>query len=238
MSHVCFPTTRTDMDEHDVHVWMTWLHDPGRGEGGADLLSDDELRRSARLPERFGSRFVAGRAFLRRVVSSYVGRHPSEVQFGYGPQGKPELIGDPATLRFSLSHSRGLAVCAIAPRRAIGVDVEAVTDTLFLDRISKRFFAPDECAALANAEGPRERNRVFALAWTKREAALKMLELPLATPREQLAIDREGSPGRGGPTLHEIEPIDGWVGAIAVGGPIRTLTSRWISAHPNLIPLA
>lgn len=80
----------------------------------------------------------------------------------------------------SLSHSRGFAALARAPRRvAVGVDVEWLSTRDFLS-MARMAYAPaeaDELASLEDAASLRDR---FYEAWTLKEAFAKALRLPLA----------------------------------------------------------
>lgn len=51
-------------------------------------------------------------------------------------------------LRFNVSHSHGLALCAVARSREIGVDVERVREGVAGERIAEQFFSRREVAAL------------------------------------------------------------------------------------------
>lgn len=80
--------------------------------------------------------------------------------------GRPRLEGLPAD--FSISHTKGLAVCAICPGGRVGVDVEprALTNA---ERL-RTFFGKAEWDEIKAAVDPP---RAAALLWTAKEAALK-----------------------------------------------------------------
>src|SRR5262249_5736180 len=78
----------------------------------------------------------------------------------------------------SLSHSRGLVACALAHDRLVGVDVQPVDMTLDVMTLARRFFAPEEAAAL-DACVPEQRASRFCELWTLKEALFKALGLGL-----------------------------------------------------------
>ncbi|MCL6505420.1 MAG: 4'-phosphopantetheinyl transferase superfamily protein [Bryobacteraceae bacterium] len=122
-------------------------------------------------------RFTAGRGILREILSRYTGRLPSDLEFGYGPAGKPFLLdnsGAPSPLEFNLAHSHGLAIYGVAFRAAIGVDIERIRDGVEIEKLAARFFTPAEARALSNLPEP-ERRPAFFRAWTRKEAFLKAL---------------------------------------------------------------
>ena len=87
--------------------------------------------------------------------------------------GKPYLEG--SSLKFSLSHSCGKVVCAISDDGEVGVDIEAgEIAPARADGIAARFFSKDEVLRLS---GDTE---AFRREWTRKEAAAKMLGIPLA----------------------------------------------------------
>ena len=87
--------------------------------------------------------------------------------------GKPYLEG--SSLKFSLSHSCGKVACAISDNGEVGVDIEAgEIAPARADGIAARFFSKDEVLRLS---GDTE---AFRREWTRKEAAAKMLNLPLS----------------------------------------------------------
>src|SRR5262249_7557152 len=104
----------------------------------------------------------------------------ADVEFGYGPQGKP-FVPD-STLAFNVSHSGGCAVYAFGSCLEIGVDVELLDHARYDDGVAERFFSPDEVATLQALPKP-ERGSAFLRCWTRKEAYIKArgegLSLPL-----------------------------------------------------------
>jgi 4'-phosphopantetheinyl transferase len=117
---------------------------------------------------------VAGRGFLRMILSRYIGVRPTRLQFCYGPQGKPALAGSDGMggLRFNVSHSHGLALYAVTRSREIGVDLEAIRLDLDVERIAERCFSSRERSVLA-ALPAHLRAQAFFACWTRKEAFVK-----------------------------------------------------------------
>ena len=78
----------------EVHLWSCSLDLPAASFDEAHaLLCDDEIERARRYKfARDRRRFVAGRAFLRRTLAEHLSVNPRELDFVYGPFGKPELL--------------------------------------------------------------------------------------------------------------------------------------------------
>ena len=76
-----------------VHVWSVALDVPPQRLAALESsLSDPERARAARFHfRRDRERFSAARGTLREILGAYLGRPPGEVDFAYGPQGKPRL---------------------------------------------------------------------------------------------------------------------------------------------------
>jgi hypothetical protein len=80
----------------------------------------------------------------------------------------------------SLSHSRGFAALARAPRQvAVGVDVEWLSPRDFLS-MARTAYSPAEADELESLEDPAGLRGRFYEAWTLKEAFAKALRLPLA----------------------------------------------------------
>ena len=137
------------------------------------LLDEAERQRWQRFRfERDRDLFLVSRALVRTVLAGYRGIEPAALTFVHNPRGKPELA-DPGRppLRFNLSHSDGLAVCAVVREARVGVDVEGGHRQVD-QSLAERFFAPQEARWLGELEGADHREGFLAL-WTLKEAYLK-----------------------------------------------------------------
>jgi 4'-phosphopantetheinyl transferase len=96
------------------------------------------------------------------------------LEFSYGEHGKPALAGrwGAADLHFNMSHSRAVALCAVARGQQVGVDVEHPRDQVNFERIAERFFSLEEFEALMELPAPKRR-RAFYNIWTRKEAYVK-----------------------------------------------------------------
>jgi 4'-phosphopantetheinyl transferase len=214
----------------DVHVWRASLDRPEATTDRLFLtLAPDEMRRARRfhfLEDRH--HYIAGRGILRALLGAYLGRPPSELSFGYNAFGKPVLAGEPS-LRFNLSHSRGLALYAVAWGREVGVDVEHVRPDFAGEAIARRFFSAPEVAAL-KAVPIELRVVAFFDCWTRKEAYIKARGKGLAIPLDRFDValtpgtpaavldDRDAPEEKGRWTLQGLAPGPGFAGALAVEG--------------------
>src|SRR5204862_4842089 len=90
------------------------------------------------------------------------------------------------SLYFSLSHTRGLAACAIGVDLELGLDVEDTTRGAPVE-VANRWFAPEELAEL-NALAPAEQSDRFFVYWTLKEAYIKARGLGLTLPLDQFSF--------------------------------------------------
>jgi 4'-phosphopantetheinyl transferase len=167
---------------------------------GCRALLTDEERESAGAFHREADRrrAVVSRALLRTTLSRYAPVDPAEWRFERGPFGRPEISGPGLHgLRFSLSHTRELAACAVADGAAVGVDLEPlgreVGDLLEEDAI----LAASEIESLRRLP-PRERAERFLELWTLKEAHAKALGTGLARNFSELAFEVDGARVRAG----------------------------------------
>lgn len=110
--------------------------------------------------------------FKRRVLSGYTGVAPGDWQFARNEQGKPAIAGTTHALDFNLSHSGDWLACAVTAGTAVGVDIESIGRGRDVMRLARRFFRPEEVAALQDCRGARRRDRFYDF-WTLKEAAVK-----------------------------------------------------------------
>jgi 4'-phosphopantetheinyl transferase len=170
-----------------VHVWHAPLDiSPSEVAGLEETLAPDELSRAARFRHATDrQRFVTCRGMLREILSRYAGEAPAQLDFCYGPCGKPRLksANGAHRLRFNVSHSQGLAVFAIARDREVGIDIERFQTDFAWEEIAASFFSAQEVNVLYSLP-VQDRYEAFLIAWTCKEACAKArgdgLSIPLA----------------------------------------------------------
>lgn len=173
------------LGEDEIHLWHAWLDQPvERVEQLAQTLSADEAARAARFHfERDRRRFIVARGWLRTILGQYLNTAPTDIQFCYGPHGKPCLAGQSLSnhLQFNLAHSDEIVLYALAQNHAIGVDIEHIRPVPDLDQIATRYFSTRERAALRMLP-PEQQQEGFFNGWTRKEAYLKALGDGLTRP--------------------------------------------------------
>lgn len=159
-------------------------------------LSADERGRAERFVfEVHRRRFTAARGLLREVLGGELGTPPAAVRFDYGPRGKPALAYDLETeLRFNVSHAQERAILAIARGLELGVDIEAVRQSIDHAAIAKRFFSPKERDALLALPEAARADAFFTI-WTRKEAYVKLLGGGLLIPLDSFDVSL-GEPAR------------------------------------------
>jgi 4'-phosphopantetheinyl transferase len=174
----------------EVHVWQVPLDAGAAGLSAfSAILSADEQARTERLVcQNDKARFIVAHGMLRWLLSGYVGVAPEALSFRRGPHGKPELHGSGGqqAVRFSMSHSGGTALYAVAKGRCVGTDVEVVR-SLDISSIAERFLSPAERAALGSLpEG--EAVPAFFRSWTLKEAYSKARGLGMLLAFERFTV--------------------------------------------------
>jgi 4'-phosphopantetheinyl transferase len=192
------------LGEDEIHVWLAELH-PGADETELDA---EERERAARLRfERDRTWFTASHSALRRIVARYVHRPPASLEFARAEMGKPYIEGP---IRFSMAHSGGLALYAIA-HREVGVDVEQIRLDMDVRGIAERFLPAVESLELSALE-PGEQQRAFFRLWTRREAYLKARGIGLSGVGEVIGANW---------LIQDLDPGEGYAGAVAMEGSYR-----------------
>jgi 4'-phosphopantetheinyl transferase len=160
----------------EVHVWRISLKvTPYHVRMLEQLLSADELEKAARFHfHKDRDHFIVARGTLRSIVGKYLKMPPDKLKFYYGSHGKPSLEEktNPGMIQFNISHSKGLALCAVAHRREVGVDLEFIHADHSFGCVAEQFFSKREAAAL-NSCSEHLRLKLFFKLWTRKEACLK-----------------------------------------------------------------
>jgi 4'-phosphopantetheinyl transferase len=187
------------------------------------LLDCDEQARSMRFRfARDRDRFIARRGRVRRLLGSYLGEAPQDIAFHFNDFGKPLVVGDDA-LQFSLSHSHGVALCAVAWDRAVGCDLEWQDADLAARETADRLFSPRERADLDRL-APSQWIEGFYNCWTRKEAFVKAIGRGLSHPLDSFDVSvAPGEPAallsRSGQwSMHGFAPRHGFQAAVVVEG--------------------
>jgi 4'-phosphopantetheinyl transferase len=218
-----------------------------------DVPADDrwlgpwELATLARM--RFAKRqadWRLGRWTAKCAVSVYLGLPATSETFRKleirpAPSGAPEVFfaNRPIELTLSLSHSSGLAVCAVARTcrlgPALGCDLERIephSDLFLAD-----YFTIEE-QLLVRKAAPGDRCRLIALLWSAKESLLKALRLGLRVDTRSVNVTLELPPAAcstGWYTLRahyaDICTLCGWWRESA--GFVRTLVAVPLSSPPE-----
>ena len=155
----------------------------------AEPLRDDEIH-----VWRLAYRREHGRAPLRAVLGNYLGMPADNVTLVTGEHGRPELgLAHDRALGFNWSHSGGRALIAVARGITPGIDLEQLRPRAHVLELARRFFTPDEAAALT-ALPDAARNTAFLQQWTAKEAVLKSLGRGIAFGLHRLDVAGAGAP--------------------------------------------
>ncbi|MFD7441335.1 4'-phosphopantetheinyl transferase family protein [Streptomyces sp. NPDC059909] len=209
---IAAPLTVTD---DELQLWMLrrpWTESAARPLTVSGL--DDRERERAASFQRPQDRllYVSAHLALRRVLAACLGVHPRDVLLGRepcpgcgGPHGRPVVADAPFPLHFSLSHSHGLVLIAVATH-PVGVDVEQLPSAETVDLCTPSLHPAEQKELALLPTG--ERRRAFTRLWTRKEAYLKAIGTGLS---RDLSADylgeREGPgapPGPAGWTVRNV----------------------------------
>jgi len=170
-----------------LDVYRQWL--PAEETARADRFRVEKDRTLA----------LVSRALTRTALSHYCDVDPHAWRFRPNRHGKPsiaepteEQVGLP--LRFNVSHTKGMAVCAVVAIPGlgtddVGVDVEDLRRRRVRRELARRFFAPAEVDALEHLSD-EQWPEAFLEFWTLKEAYIKARGMGLAIPLDQFAFSR------------------------------------------------
>jgi len=212
---------------NEVHVWLIRADEAELCSACcADLLSLAERERAARFKfEKDRRLYTVAHAALRSLLAGYLNVAPGDLEFEIGPRGKPRLAPtfNKDSLEFNLSHSSEVALIAMNREREIGVDVEQVKKEFAFAEVAERYFTTREVSAIRALPEDLQR-RAFYQCWTSKEAFLKAKGVGLSGELDEVEI-LFGGEGRvqvkstlPGWYLSELNPCDGYVGAVALEG--------------------
>lgn len=177
---------------------------------------------------------MAARALCRAALSRYAGVAPEDWRFRTNAYGKPSIDAPAAfrSLRFNLTHTRGLVVCLVSRAGEVGVDAEDVARPVDVESIARCVFSATEHMRLARLPARRRIARFFEQ-WVLHEAYCKGIGTGLAEAAEPVRIawrKRHGTAGEWQFSLYR--PSADHVAAAAVrrGPGAANVPIRWLNA--------
>jgi 4'-phosphopantetheinyl transferase len=211
----------------EVHLWA-WALRPAPRDLSAhlEILNRQEQERVLRFHFAADSeRYAVAHGNLRRILGAYLNLAPERLCFRNNQFGKPELQGE-TSLKFSLSHSKSIAVLAVDHAQPVGVDVEDVRP--IETEVADGHFSATELTDLRGLQGDAWLTG-FYRCWTRKEAILKAegvgLSRALDTFDVSLLPDKKAElistrqrfsyPWK----LHDLSPSSGTIGALATAQP-------------------
>ncbi|HYN40656.1 MAG TPA: 4'-phosphopantetheinyl transferase superfamily protein [Thermoanaerobaculia bacterium] len=180
-----------------------------------------------RVPKRRGDWLLGRWVAKRALVLTGGAARESDVAILASASGAPDafVLGRPAGVSLSLTHSHGVAVAALGPAGVLlGVDLEAIEKRPagFLGD----WFTPAEQAFVAEAEAEAvagEAALAATLVWSAKESVMKALREGLRIPPKAVEI----STGRG--------PADGAWRPFAARGPGQDAWHGWWKAEAGFV---
>jgi 4'-phosphopantetheinyl transferase len=180
-----------DLGNDDLHVWRASLNqDRTTILKLLSLLAPDERQRAEKYFRSIDrDRFIIARGVLRKILSAYLHIAPREVRFIYNEYGKPSLSTDQnhCALSFNLSHSKSLALYAVARGRYLGIDIEYIREDFATLEIAGYFFSKAEVAALISL--PTDQRTIgFFNCWSRKEAFIKAKGMGVSYPLDRFTV--------------------------------------------------
>jgi 4'-phosphopantetheinyl transferase len=201
-------------------------------------LSEDEQARAAAMADpREADAWRTARVALRLLLEDLAGADVRRIPFAAGPAGKPRLAEGHGAVDFSLSHSGGHVLIAIADPGPVGVDLERLRKVSMAVERRQALVAAAAALVPGSLRDEGSTDAGFLQSWVRLEALAKargtglgplLRDLGLTrTRREQDAAAAGQAAGRllreAGLTVCDLELPAGLFAAVAAsgGGPNR-----------------
>jgi 4'-phosphopantetheinyl transferase len=174
-----------------TELWLVDLKEAAAGlaelEAETPRLSAGDRQRALRLPHRGEQRLrLAAYCALRLALERLAGACVRQRAYTFGRAGAPYLRG--TGVRFSLSHTGGIALIGVTRARAIGVDVEGIRAVRLSERRRQELLAVGAGLAMMAAGKRAPAAHDIVQAWTRIEAFAKARGCGLARVLEDLRL--------------------------------------------------
>ncbi|MEV0741825.1 4'-phosphopantetheinyl transferase superfamily protein [Streptomyces sp. NPDC050549] len=207
----------------ELDVWLLVPPEPPHDVPGHELDAHERLRAGSFRRPLDRRTYVAAHVGLRRVLAVYTGIAPDRVVLAGerhdgdgGRHGRPTVLGAPGAPQFSLSHSHGLALAAVAGVR-VGADVQRTPTARTVEACLPALHPAEREELLGLPEDSRP--EAFGRLWTRKEAYLKGLGTGLARRPGLDCLGEAALAARpAGWLVGNLPLCAGYVGAVALRG--------------------
>jgi 4'-phosphopantetheinyl transferase len=178
----------------ELQIWCVRVDpSPAVLEGALRILDDHERARATRFRHAADrTRYVLGRASLRRLLVMQLGLSNERLAFGANAFGKSVLTTPGAGLHFNSTHSGEWILHAFDALAPVGIDVERVRpDFAAIDDFAVAL-SPEESLSLSRLPKPA-RPRALAQTWVRKEAYLKAIGEGVSRSPAHICIGADGS---------------------------------------------
>jgi len=240
------PRINNENLQNDIHIWVVDLDVWNLScLEAVQELSESEAKKAGRFHFKIHQdRYVKGRFMLRSVLGMYLGSDFYDQEFHTNLYGKPALQKPPDdhSIRFNISNSENICVCAFSQYSEIGIDIEKIHDLPDMDRIIARSFSEEEKRRFCSLPLPG-RTQTFFKYWARKEALLKAMGMGMSYSLNkidiagnenspQLVIKIEESDISNQWTILDMDIFTGFASALALQGEHRDLAGRVRFFHP------
>lgn len=184
-------TDKLTLTTNEIHLWSVdpkQIQQPELLRAYSQLLSAEETTKQQRFRfEKDRHSALITRAFVRDLLSRYADVSPADWLFIKGAKDKPEIVEPPIPLRFNISHTDNLIICAVMLNDDIGCDVENTQRTSDVMSIAKYSFSESEVNDLALQPTAQQTSRFFDY-WTLKESYIKAWGLGLSIPLKDFSF--------------------------------------------------
>ncbi len=189
---------RESLSQNSLEVWYTScadIDDDTFHRAETQTLAREERERMYRYRQPSDRRlYLTSRLLLRSMLEVFTGVAAEDWRFRFNEYGKPEPEEGFPPVHFNISHSKGLAVCAMHPGMDVGVDVEPLGRQVDSGTASSVLIAREW---ESYSESPQaQRSEIFIKYWVLKEAYIKATGRGLFMPLTDFSFefDQAGNP--------------------------------------------
>lgn len=177
---------------NEIHLWACFpqrIKEPLVLQRYRQFLNEEETAKVARYKfDHLRHDALITRALVRTVLSKYADVTPEAWCFEKGEKDKPEIVNPPLPLRFNISHTTELIVCAVALEYDLGADVEYIGRNTDVLGITDRYFSTVEIDELFSLPSEAQQRSRFFDYWTLKESYIKAWGGGLSIPLDQFSF--------------------------------------------------
>ncbi len=172
-----------------VNIWSVNLNEVNTNKAQMinELSADENLRFNKFLISDDALRYTKVHYTTKNILSNYINKNEIIIKRDFN--GKPILSNSNSNnIYFNISYRKNLLLVAISNQEQIGIDVEQISELMYVEDLINSCFTKKEKKLIFNCQNKNNQIEKICQLWTLKEAYVKALGIGLTKPMNSFEV--------------------------------------------------